>query len=85
MSQTASGSLILTGPHHILSVDVSSSTIRLSFGDLPVLAPEEVAIAPALVIAEPDSLGTVRVSYNVCVHTILRRLHTEQVQTDYRL
>ena len=56
MSQTASGSLMLTGPHQILSVEVSSSTIRLSLGDRPVFAPEEVAMAPALVIADPVSL-----------------------------
>lgn len=56
MSQTASGSLILTGPHQILSVEVSSSTIRLSLGDRPVFLPEDVAIAPADVIAEPVSL-----------------------------
>lgn len=57
MSQTDSGSLMLTGPHQILSVDVSSSTIRLSLGERPVFLPDEVARAPADVMAEPDSLN----------------------------
>lgn len=47
---------MLTGPHQILSVDVSSSTIRLSLGDRPVFFPEDVAIAPAEVMADPVSL-----------------------------
>lgn len=41
--------------HQISFSDVSSLTIRLSFGDRPVLAPEYAVKAPLDVMAEPDS------------------------------
>ena len=38
--------LMLTGPHHTLSTLVDSSTMRLSLGERPVLAPDRTASAP---------------------------------------
>ena len=46
---------LLTGPHQTSFFDESSSTIRLSEGDRPVLAPEYADSAPVDVMAEPDS------------------------------
>ena len=46
---------LLTGPHHTSFFDESSSTIRLSEGERPVLAPEYAERAPEDVMAEPDS------------------------------
>lgn len=79
MSHTDSGSFMLTGPHQILSVEVSSSTILLSFGERPVFFPDEVAIAPADVIAEPDSLSVltmIALPRQKSEHTIRGHLHT---------
>ena len=46
---------LLTGPHQTFFEDSSSFTIRLSDGDLPVLAPEYADKAPEEVIADPVS------------------------------
>ena len=46
---------LLTGPHQIFPFVHSSFTIRLSRGDLPVLAPEYAARAPDETIAVPVS------------------------------
>jgi hypothetical protein len=46
---------LLTGPHQTLSFDDSSSTMRLSDGERPVLAPEYAESAPEAVMAEPVS------------------------------
>lgn len=46
---------LFTGPHQISSFDESSSTIRLSKGERPVLAPEYAESAPEAVMAEPVS------------------------------
>ena|SRR6266516_2576133 len=46
---------LLTSPHQILFCELSSFTIRLSNGDLPVLAPEYAARAPEDTIAVPVS------------------------------
>jgi hypothetical protein len=55
-NQNTSGLMgLLTGPHQILPCEVSSFTIRLSSGDLPVLAPEYAVMAPDKTIAVPVS------------------------------
>lgn len=46
---------LFTGPHQTSFFDESSSTIRLSEGERPVLAPEYADSAPEDVMAEPDS------------------------------
>lgn len=46
---------LLTGPHQTSFFDESSSTILLSEGERPVLAPEYAESAPDDVMAEPDS------------------------------
>ena len=46
---------LLTGPHQMLSCDEGSSTILLSSGERPVLAPEYAVKAPLDVMAEPVS------------------------------
>jgi hypothetical protein len=46
---------LFTGPHQTSFSEVSSCTIRLSDGDLPVFAPEYADRAPLDVIAEPVS------------------------------
>lgn len=46
---------LLTGPHQTSSFDESSSTMRLSEGERPVLAPEYAESAPDAVMAEPVS------------------------------
>src|SRR4051812_9238877 len=46
---------LFTGPHHTSFLDESSSTIRLSDGERPVLAPEYAESAPLAVMAEPVS------------------------------
>ena len=46
---------LFTGPHQTSFLDDSSSTIRLSDGERPVLAPEYAESAPVDVMAEPDS------------------------------
>lgn len=46
---------LFTGPHQTSFFEESSSTIRLSEGERPVLAPEYAERAPLDVIAEPDS------------------------------
>lgn len=46
---------LLTGPHQTSFLEESSSTIRLSEGERPVLAPEYAESAPVDVIADPDS------------------------------
>lgn len=46
---------LLTGPHQISLLDPSSSTMRLSEGERPVLAPEYAERAPEAVMAEPVS------------------------------
>lgn len=46
---------LLTGPHQTSFRDESSSTMRLSEGERPVLAPEYAERAPLDVMAEPDS------------------------------
>lgn len=46
---------LLTGPHQTSPLDESSSTMRLSEGERPVLAPEYAERAPDAVIAEPVS------------------------------
>jgi hypothetical protein len=46
---------LLTGPHQTSFVDEGSSTMRLSDGERPVLAPEYAERAPLDVMAEPDS------------------------------
>jgi hypothetical protein len=41
MLRLTSGDMgLLTGPHQMLSLELSSSTTRLSEGERPVLAPE---------------------------------------------
>jgi hypothetical protein len=46
---------LFTGPHQTSFFDESSSTMRLSEGERPVLAPEYAESAPDAVIAEPVS------------------------------
>jgi hypothetical protein len=46
---------LLTGPHQTSFFDESSSTMRLSEGERPVLAPEYAERAPDAVMAEPVS------------------------------
>lgn len=46
---------LLTGPHQMLFLELSSSTTRLSEGERPVLAPEYAERAPVDVMAEPVS------------------------------
>jgi hypothetical protein len=46
---------LLTGPHQTSSFEESSSTMRLSEGERPVLAPEYAESAPDAVMAEPVS------------------------------
>ena len=46
---------LFTGPHHTLSFELGSSTMRLSEGERPVFAPEYAERAPLAVMAEPVS------------------------------
>ena len=46
---------LFTGPHQTSLLDESSSTMRLSEGERPVLAPEYAERAPDAVMAEPVS------------------------------
>jgi hypothetical protein len=46
---------LFTGPHHTSFLEESSSTMRLSDGERPVLAPEYAERAPLAVMAEPVS------------------------------
>lgn len=55
-SQLTCGDIgLLTGPHQMSFLELSSSTIRLSSGERPVLAPEYAVKAPVDVMAEPVS------------------------------
>lgn len=46
---------LLTGPHQISCSEVGSLTMRLSFGERPVLCPEYAVNAPLDVMAVPVS------------------------------
>lgn len=52
---TSGAIALFTGPHQMSFSELGSLTIRLSSGERPVFAPDEVVNAPVEVIAEPDS------------------------------